>query len=131
MALPAWNTRAFGCLLRDPSEFRSLLRTQLSASLPSPFLSRAADSSAPLELSFALEMTDGGFASWIQWTTYDLYDGSSAFTMYLPWGTQQPRVRARLLGAWNALRTANSTWEVSGAMEIERASLPRFSGGAL
>lgn len=129
MALPQWNTKAFGCLIRDATELRSLLRTQLSASLPAPFVSRAADQSAPLSISFGLEMSDAEFKSWQQWVDYDLVDGSLPFTMFLPWGPVQPQVRCRLFD-WNARRLNQERWGVSGAMEIERASLPRWSGGA-
>lgn len=131
MALPQWNVRAFGCLIRDAAQLRSLLRTQMSASLPAPFLSRSADQAAPIELRFTLDMSVAQFASWQQWYTYDLNDGSLPFVMYLPWGTQQPRVRCRLVEAWDARRVLGDRWTVAGLMEVERESLPRFSGGAL
>ena len=131
MTLPAWNDQAFGCLLRDATTLRSLMRTQLSASLPAPFVSRAADQSAPVEINFAIEMGAAQFRSWEQWFTYDLHDGSLPFTMFIPWGTQQPQVRCRLTSDWQARGMTAGRWNVSGLMEIERASLPRFSGGAL
>lgn len=129
MALPQWNVAAFGCLIRDEVQLRSLLRTQLSASLPAPFLSRKADMSAPVELDFSAEMTDGEFRAWEQWFTYDLYDGTLPFTMFLPWGPVQPQVRCRLVSAWQAQRLEGARWKVNGVMEIERESLPRWSGG--
>jgi hypothetical protein len=131
MALPEWNTKAFGCLLRDAVELRSLMRTQISASLPAPLVSRAADASAPVSLRFQIDMSHAEFRSWEQWFTYDLFDGSLPFVMFLPWGTQQPRVRCRLADAWSARRELGDRWSVSGVIEIERESLPRFSGGAL
>jgi len=129
-ALPAWNTAAFGCIVRESVDVRSLLRTQLSGSFPAPFLSRSADSSAPIELSFGLDMSDAQFRAWQQWYVYDLNDGSLPFSMFLPWGTEQPSVRCRLLGDWSANRVRGDRWQVGGAIEIERESLPRFSGGA-
>lgn len=131
MSLPKWNTRAFGCLLADQTQLRSLMRTQLSASLPAPFVSRSADQAAPLDLRFAIEVSDAEFRAWLQWFTYDLHDGSLAFTMFLPWGTAQPAVRCRLSENWTAQRLAGARWQIGGRMEIERESLPRFSGGAL
>lgn len=130
MALPTWNAAAFGCLIRDATELRSLLRTQLSGSLPAPFVSRAADSSAPVSLSFGLEMSDAAFKAWQQWFEFDLIDGSLPFTMDIPWGPIVQSVRVRLF-EWNARRITTARWGVSGAMEIERASLPRWSGGAV
>jgi hypothetical protein len=129
MAIPKWNTRAFGCLIRDQTEVRSLMRTQLSASLPAPFVSRAGDSSAPIDLRFGVEMTTAELRAFEQWFTYDLQDGSLPFTMFLPWGTQQPQVKCRLAEQWVAQRLDAQRWQVSGRMEIERESLPRFSGG--
>lgn len=129
MALPQWNT-AFGCLIRDATTLRSLLRTQLSASLPAPFVSRSADQSAPVELMFMLEMNEAEFRSWQQWFTYDLNEGSLPFAMWMPWGTQQVQVTCRLTADWVARHLDQMRWQVSGVMEIERASLPRFSGGA-
>ena len=131
MALAQWKS-AFGCLIRDETAFRSLLRTALSGSLPAPFVSRTADVSAPLEVRFALEMGNAAFAAWEQWYVYDLHDGALPFQMFLPWGTAQPSIRARLLGDWSARRTPDALrWMVNGALEIERESLPKFSGGAI
>jgi hypothetical protein len=130
MALPAWNTRLFGCLTRDNTGLRSRARTAISASLPSPVVSRKADTSAPLELTFGFDVDDAGRRAWEQWTTYDLFDCSLPFTMFLPWGVLQPRVRAKLLGDWSMVRDGGGRWTISGTMEIERATLPRFSGGA-
>jgi hypothetical protein len=130
VTLPAWNTRAFGCLIRDQTQVRSLMRTQMSASLPAPFVSRSADQAAPLDLAFAIEMSNAEFRAWEQWFTYDLQDGSLPFTMFLPWGTQQPQVRCRLSDTWTAQRIDVSRWQVSGRIELEREFLPRFSGGA-
>ena len=129
MALPEWNVRVFGCLIRDEVQLQSLLRTQLSASMPAPFVSRAADQAAPLEVTFGIEVSEAGFRAWQQWFTYDLYDGSLAFTMFLPWGTKQPEVHCRLSSDWTAQRLDANRWHVAGAMQIERESLPRFSGG--
>lgn len=131
MALPEWNSAAFGCLIRDSNEIRSLMRTQISASLPAPLLSRSADSSAPLAMRFTLEMNEGQFRAWLQWFTYDLFEGSLPFLMSLPWGTQQPQVRCRLIDQWRAQRFNVTLWELTAGLEIERESLPRFSGGAL
>lgn len=131
MALPQWNTVAFGCLIREEASVVSLMRTQLSSSLPAPFVSRRADMSAPVELSFGIHVDDAGFRAWEQWTTYDLIDSSLPFTMVLPWGTEQPQVRCRLVEPWHARRLDSLNWNVTGRMQIERESLPRFSGGAL
>jgi len=128
-ALPAWNTRVFGCLTRDSVGIESLMRTTVSGSLPAPFSSRKADTSAPVQLSFAIDVDNAGFMAWQQWVTYDLADGALSFTIYLPWGTVQPRVRARLLGDWQAVRVDSFRWQVGGMIEIERWTLPRFSGG--
>ena len=128
--LPKWNVAAFGCVPRDGAGVRSLMRTQLSASLPMPMVSRKADTQAPLELVFALDMNDNGFRAWQQWVVHDLADGVLPFTVFLPWGTQQPRVRARLVGGWSATSDGAGRWRVGGVMEIERETLPRFSGGA-
>jgi len=128
-ALPSWDQRLFGCLTRDSCSVVSLMRTSVSASTPQPFTSRKADTSAPLELTFGIDVDDAGFRAWQQWVTYDLADGALSFTIYLPWGTLQPRVRARLLGEWVAQRTG-VRWVITGAMELERWTLPRFSGGA-
>lgn len=127
----AWNTRLFGCMMRDDARARSLLRTVLSGSLPVPFVSRKGDTAAPLELDFSINVDEAGRAAWEQWFTYDLFDGTLPFTFYLPWGTGQPRVRGRLLGAWTAVRQSGGRWSISGTVEVERESLPRFSGGAL
>ena len=127
--MPSWNTPLFGCLTRDNSSVSSLMRTVVSGSTPVPFVSRKGDTSAPLELTFGINVDDAGFRAWQQWVTYDLNDGALPFTIYLPWGTLQPRVRARLLGEWVAQRFANR-WVITGVMELERWTLPRFSGGA-
>lgn len=107
------------------------MRTALTASLPMPMISRTGDTQAPLELSYGLDMDEAGFGAWQQWVTYDLADGALPFGLYLNWGTQQPRVRARLVGGWNATKGIDNRWQISGEMEIERESLPPFSGGAL
>lgn len=129
-ALPEWNQAQFGCLVRDETTVESVMRTQVSASLPEPFVSRKADTSAPVNLSFAINVSEAGWRSWQQWVTYDLADGSLSFLIYLPWGEQTPQVRARLIGQWVAVRDDGGRWSISGAMEIERWTLPRFSGGA-
>lgn len=131
MALPKWNYVAFGCLLRDEAQMRSLMRTQLSASLPAPFMSRRADESKPVELDFAIALDDNGMRAWEQWFTYDLWDGTLPFTMFLPWGDAQPQVRCRLVDLWTAQRVNSVQWRLGGRMQIERESLPRWSGGAL
>jgi hypothetical protein len=128
--LPSWNTPLFGCLTRDNTNVESVLRTTLSASLPEPFVSRKADTSAPVNVTFGIDVSEAGWRAWQQWYTYDLADGVLSFYLYLPWGTLQPRVRARLIGAWHASRVAGLRWQVTGLMEIERWTLPRFSGGA-
>ena len=130
MALASWNPALFGCLTRDSCSVESLMRTQVSVQLPAPFVSRRADTSAPLLLSFAIDVNDAGFRAWQQWVTYDLADGALSFTIYIPWGTRQPRIRARLFGDWTATRIDAARWQISGVMEIERWTLPRFSGGA-
>jgi hypothetical protein len=130
MTLPKWNVKEFGCLLRDDVQIASLLRTQLTASLPQPFVTRRADESAPLQLDYTIEVDDDGFRAWEQWTTYDLNDGSLPFTMFLPWGPEQPQVRCRLNGPWHAQHQDNVRWKISGAMQIEREGLPLWSGGA-
>jgi hypothetical protein len=127
----AWNEAQFGCILRDSASVASLMRTALSGSLPVPVVSRKADTSAPLEMSFGLEVSEAGWRAWQQWVTYDLADGSLPFYFFLPWGTVQPRVRARLIGSYQAVRIGGARWAISGVMQIERESLPRFSGGAL
>lgn len=131
MALPKWNTKAFGCLIRDEVQLTSLLRTQLSASLPVPFVSRYADASAPVELDFVIDMTNDEFTSWEQWFTYDLNDGALPFTMFLPWGPEQPQVTCRFIANWDAQKAEDQMrWSVSGRVQIERESLPLWSGGA-
>lgn len=129
--IPEWNATAFGCLLRDEVQLASLMRTQLTASLPQPFISRRADESAALDLAYAISVDDNGWRAWQQWTTYDLYEGSLPFTMWIPWGTEQAQVRARLSGPWEARRSDNLNWKITGDLQIERESLPRWSGGAL
>jgi len=127
--LPEWNAAVFGCLTRDSCSVESLMRTAVTASLPTPWVSRKADTSAPLLLAFGINVTDAALAAWMQWVTYDLADGVLSFTLELPWGTLLPTVRARLMGAWRADRDG-VRWQVSGQMELERWTLPRFSGGA-
>lgn len=127
--LPTWNDAQFGCVLRDAAQFQSLLRTQLSASMPAPFVSRRADPSAPVQLTFSIEVSDAGRRTWDQWFTYDLNDGSLPFVIYLPWGTQQPPLRCRMVSDWNGQRIDALRWRISGVIEIERESLPKFSGG--
>lgn len=129
-ALPSWLGSQFGCILRDSAAFQSLLRTQLSGSLPMPAVSRKADTSAPVQLNFELDTDEAGFRAWEQWTTYDLFDGSLPFVIPIPWGTVTAQVHARLLDAWQAQRIDSFRWSINGLMEIDRASLPRFSGGA-
>jgi hypothetical protein len=128
--LPAWNYKQFGCIQRDAT-LRSLMRTVLTASLPLPMFSRKGDTAAPVMLAYTLDVDDAGMAAWEQWYAVDLFDGTLPFTMYLPWGLQQPRVRARLMGNWSATRVDLVRWNITGSMEVERESLPRFSGGAL
>jgi len=106
------------------------MRTQVSASLPEPFASRKADTSAPVNVSFGIDVTEAGWRAWQQWFTYDLADGALSFYIYLPWGTVTPQVRARLIGQWRAQRDGGGRWQISGVMELERWTLPRFSGGA-
>jgi hypothetical protein len=129
-ALPAWNVAQFGCLTRENTNIESTMRTQVTASLPLPWVSRKGDTSAPLQLSFGIDVTDAGWRAWQQWVTFDLADGVLSFTIYLPWGTANPRVRARLMGEWRAERQDAARWQISGTMELERWTLPRFSGGA-
>lgn len=129
-SLPTWNAAAFGCLTRDNCSVRSRMRTALSDSLPVPVVSRKSDTSACVEMDFAIDVPNDGWAAWQQWTTYDLVDGSLPFTIPIPWGTAQPFVTARLLGGWTAARLDSLRWQISGAFEIERATLPRFAGGA-
>lgn len=130
MTLPTWNEGQFGCVLRDEAQFQSLLRTQLSASLPAPFLSRKADTAAPVQLTFTIQLSSKQLRAWEQWYAYDLADGSLPFTMFLAWGTTQPHLRCRLIGNWQGQRLSSLQWRISGGIEIERESLPRFSGGA-
>jgi hypothetical protein len=106
------------------------MRTVVSASLPTPWVSRKGDTSAPLLLQFSIDVDETGWRAWQQWTTYDLADGALSFTMFLPWGTRQPQIRARLIGEWSAQRMLAGRWEIAGVMELERWTLPRFSGGA-
>ena len=128
MAVPQWNP-AFGCVVREAAQLRSLLRTHLSGSLPAPFLSRKGDTSAPVEFDIGLDMDDATFHAWEQWFSYDLFDGALPFTIFLPWGTEQPKVRVRFIAAWQAQRLEGARWSVSATLEIERESLPLFSGG--
>jgi hypothetical protein len=131
MGAPAtWRADQFGCLTRDSVSVLSLLRTQMTESLPVPMVSRKGDTSAPLELQFAIEVTEAGYRAWEQWWTYDLHDGALPFLIFIPWGTEQPRVRARIMGAWSATRLDSFRWRVNATMQIDRDSLPRFSGGA-
>jgi len=51
--------------------------------------------------------------------------------MFLPWGTAQPSARCRLIGDWTARRVLGDHWNVGGMLEVERESLPRFSGGVV
>ena len=129
MPLPAWNEQAFGCLIRESVQIASLMRTAVSATFPAPFVSRTADTSAPVELDFALEMDDGEFRAWQQWYEFDLNDGSLPFTMSLPWGTELPQVRCRLMANWEGQSIDSRRWSVRGRMQIEREGLPEFSGG--
>jgi len=125
-SLPAWK---FGCLPRDSVGVSSLMRTVLTGSLPVPMFSEKGDTQAPLELSFTLDLDEALFGAWQQWVAYDICEGAVPFTIYIPWGTQQPRVRARLLGGWQAKHDEGNRWQVSGTIDIERESLPAFSGG--
>lgn len=127
--LPAWNVAAFGCLTRDNCAVRSRMRTALSDSLPGPMVSRTADTSAPVEMDFGLDVPETGWTAWQQWTTFDLVDSSLPFTLAIPWGIGQAIVTARLLGGWRAARIDSLRWLISGTLEIDRATLPRFSGG--
>jgi hypothetical protein len=126
----AWRPDQFGCLLRDGASVQSLLRTALTESRPSPMVSRKADTSAPVELKFALDVTDAGMGAWEQWWAYDLHDGALPFYIFIPWGTGEQRVRARIMGGWNAQRSSSTRWKIDALMQIDRDSLPRFSGGA-
>jgi hypothetical protein len=128
--MPTWNVAQFGCLPAESVRIASRRRTELSSGLPVPMVSRKGDTSACVELGFTLEVDDAGRAAWEQWVTYDLFDGSLPFTMAIPWGATQAQIRARLAGDWQARRLAGGRWQIAAAMEIERNSLPRFSGGA-
>ena len=128
--LPAWNQAQFGCLTRDNTSVESLMRTLVSRELPVPAVSRKADTSAPLLLQFVIDVSNAGMLSFQQWYVYDLCDGALSFTIFIPWGTVQPRVRARMLGEWTATRVDSRRWQIGGTMELERWTLPRFSGGA-
>lgn len=128
---PEWNTAQFGCIVRDAASVVSRMRTALTSALPSPMVSRKGDTSAPLEMTFAIDVSETGWRAWQQWVTYDLADGVLPFYLFLPWGVAQPRVRARLMGPYQAQRLDAGRWSVAGALQIERESLPRFSGGAL
>lgn len=128
-AVPPWLEAQFGCILRDSAAIQSLLRTQLSATLPSPLISRKADTSAAVQINFELDMDNVQITAWQQWTTYDLFDASLPFVIPIPWGTVIVGAHARLLEAWQATRVDSLRWSVTGVMEIERASLPPFSGG--
>jgi len=131
MGAPAqWNAEQFGCLTRESVQVMSRMRTAITGNLPVPMVSEKADTSAPLEMSFAIDVDEAGFTAWQQWWTFDLFDGSLPFLIFIPWGTEQPRVRARLIGPWTATRIDSFRWSVSATMQIDRDSLPRFSGGA-
>jgi hypothetical protein len=128
--IPSWNQQQFGCLTRDNTNVESVMRTQVTASLPLPWVSRKGDTSAPLVVRFAIDVDEAGWRAWQQWVTYDLADGVLSFYIYLPWGTVQPRVRARLIDEWRAECQDAGRWLIAGVMELERWTLPRFSGGA-
>lgn len=130
MTLPQWKAREFGCVLRDSYSIDSLMRTQVSASMPAPFVSRSADASAPIVLRFSIDLDKAGLAVWEQWYTFDLHEGTLPFTMFLPWGDAQPQVRCRLLNAWRGQRMNSVRWMISGHLQIEREGLPAWSGGA-
>ena len=129
-ALPAWNSAAFGCLIRDATQFRSMMRTAITDGLPVPFVSRKADTSAPVVMAFGIEVDEAGMAAWLQWYTVDLADGSLPFTLPLPWGTTQIIAHARLSGNWTATQLDTDQWAIHGTAQIDRATLPRYSGGA-
>lgn len=129
--MPAeWNVAQFGCLIRDSVQVLSLMRTILTTTIPQPNVSRKADTSAPVELNFGIEVDRAGFAAWSQWWTFDLNEGALPFRMFIPWGEGETRIRARIVGPWVATRIDNFRWAVGGTMQIDRDSLPRFSGGA-
>ena len=131
MGAPAiWNDAQFGCLTRDSVRVLSLPRTAMTESLPVPMVSRKADTSAPVEMSFALDVTNAGARAFEQWWTYDLHDGALPFWIFIPWGTEQPRVRARIIGPWTAQRIDSFRWKIAATMQIDRDTLPPFSGGA-
>jgi len=125
-----WRPEQFGCLTRDSVRVLSMLRTQLTETRPVPMVSRKGDTSAPLEMQFALDVTNAGARAWEAWWTYDLHDGSLPFLIFIPWGTEQPRVRARIVGQWTGVRLDSFRWRINATMQIDRDSLPRFSGGA-
>lgn len=131
MAAPAqWNVDQFGCLIRDSVQVMSLMRTILTANQPQPMISKKADTSAPVELSFTIDVDRAGYAAWEQWWTFDLNDGALPFLMFIPWGVGQVQIRARIMGPWLATRIDSFRWSVGATMQIDRDSLPRFSGGA-
>ena len=131
MGAPAqWNAAQFGCLTRDSVSILSRMRTAITSTLPVPMVSRRADTSAPLELAFTIDVDEAGFAAWQQWWTFDLFDGALPFLIFIPWGEEQPQVRARIMGPWSAERAGSLRWLVSATMCIDRDTLPRFSGGA-
>jgi hypothetical protein len=131
MGSPAhWNAAQFGCLTRDSVQVSSRERTALTANLPVPMVSKKADTSAPVEMTFALDVDAAGFAAWQQWWAYDLNDGALPFLIFIPWGGDQPQVRARLVGEWQAQRIDSLRWQIGATMQIDRDTLPRFSGGA-
>jgi hypothetical protein len=131
MGAPAvWRTDQFGCITRESAKALSMMRTALTETRPAPAVSRKADTSAPVELSFALDVTNAGAAAWQQWWTYDLNDGALPFLIFLPWGTDEVQARARIVGGWNAARIDSTRWKINGTMQIDRDTLPRYSGGA-
>lgn len=131
MAAPAvWNVAQFGCLTRDSVQALSRMRTAITNEIPVPAVSRKGDTSASVELSFAIDVDNAGFAAWHQWWTYDLFDGVLPFSMFIPWGSGSQKIRARIVGQWQAARLDSLRWQISAVMHIDRDSLPRFSGGA-
>lgn len=131
MGVPAsWNVEQFGCLHRDSVSALSMIRTALTEAPPTPAVSKKADTSAPVELKFAIEVTTAGALAWEQWWTYDLHDGALPFYIFIPWGTTETRARARIMGGWTATRLDSTYWRIEATMQIDRDSLPRFSGGA-
>jgi hypothetical protein len=125
-----WNEDQFGCLTRDSVRVVSFARTAMTQGLPVPMVSEKADTSAPVEMNFALDVDNAGARAFEAWWTYDLHDGALPFLIYIPWGTEQPRVRARIMGEWQASRLDSFRWKISATMQIDRDTLPRFSGGA-